>query len=202
MMNRRQLPVASFWVVAALAIVAMSCGPRVDRIPLNDPRLPLDARRWLADAEDEVAIADVSLDDAQRELAEARSFRRYAESLNWPSGAGPCSQRIDSMVDERLALARLEVDLANQRITLARANLVKARAETAVRHDIAAYNLSPITSASEEAREDLEELAHRVEQQRAALDQATTQFWEAYGSFARSGNNNVMWTWEDEEVIH
>lgn len=191
------------WVVMALCVAAAACAPRAARISLHDPRLPLDARRWLADAEDEVAIAAVGLDEAQIGMDEAREFRRYAESLRWPGGGSNASQRLDRMVEERLSLARLEIDLANQRIALARANLVKARAETAVRHDIADYNLEPITAASDEARARLDQLAQEVEHQRAALDEATSQFWEAYGAFARSNNgNNVLWTWEEEHVIH
>ena len=189
------------WLLVAFILLAASCGPRVDRIPLNDPRLPVEARRWLADAEDEVAIAQVGLDEAEEELAEARNFRRYVEALRWPS-AGPAStarQRLDRMVEERLNLARLVVDMSNQRIALAQAMLVRARAETAVRHDIAAYNLDPITEAAGDARDRLDELAQEVERQRATLDQATTQFWESYAAYLQGGgNSNVLWVWEGE----
>ena len=104
------------------------------------------------------------------------------------------------MVRGRIDLASAEIAVANQRMVVAQAQLVRARAETAVRHDITAYDLEPITEAADAAREQLDAAVHEAEQQRIALDEATTQFWEAYGAFLRGGgaNANVLWTWEEE----
>jgi hypothetical protein len=187
-------------LVIAVALLAAGCGPRVARISLHDPRLPLDARRWLADAEDEVAIAGVSLEDAQHVLDEAHQFRDYANALRWPGTAGTARQRLEVMVRDRIDLGNAEVDAATARMNVANAQLIRARAETAVRHDIAAYDLQPITDAADAARQRLDGAVHEVEQRRIALDEATTQFWEAYGAFLRGGgaNANVLWTWEEE----
>jgi hypothetical protein len=189
-------------VAAFLVLLAAGCGPRVARLSLHDPRLPLEARRWLADAEDEVAIAAVSLEEAQHRLEEAHQFRDYASHLNWPGAAGNARQRLDQMVRERIDLANDEVDAANQRVAVAQAQLVRARAETAVRHDIAAYDLEPITAAADAARQQLDAAVQRVEQQQIASDTATTQFWEAYGTYLRgAGANaaaNILWTWTEE----
>jgi hypothetical protein len=187
-------------LVVAVALLAAGCGPRVARISLHDPRLPVEARRWLADAEDEVAIASVSLDDAEHQLEEARQFRDYANALRWPGNAGTARQRLDVMVRNRIDLGNAEVNAATQRMNVANAQLVRARAETAVRHDIRAYDLEPITAAADAARQQLDGAVHEVEQRRIALDEATTQFWEAYGAFLRGGgaNANVLWTWEEE----
>lgn len=187
-------------LVVAVALLAAGCGPRVARISLHDPRLPVEARRWLADAEDEVAIAAVSVEEAEHQRDEAHQFRDYANALRWPGNAGTARQRLEVMVRNRIDLANAEVDAANRRMTVANAQLLRARAETAVRHDIAAYDLQPITDAADAARAQLDEAVHNVEQRRIALDEATTQFWEAYGAFLRGGgaNANVLWTWEEE----
>jgi hypothetical protein len=190
-------------LVAALALfvlLAAGCGPRVARVSLHDPRLPVEARRWLADAEDEVAIAAVGLEEAEHGVDEAHQFRDYANRLNWPGNAATARQRLDQMVRERITLANVELDVAAQRVAVSQAQLVRARAETAVRHDITNYDLEPITEAADAAREQLDDAVHRAEQQRIALDEATTQFWEAYGAFLRGGgaNANVLWTWEEE----
>lgn len=187
-------------LAVAVALLAAGCGPRVDRVSLHDPRLPLEARRWLADAEDEVAIAAVSLEEAQHQLDEARRFRDYANALRWPGNAGTARQRLEVMVRNRIDLASAELDVATQRMSVANAQLVRVRAETSVRHDIAAYDLEPITAAADAARQRLDAAVHAAEQRRIALDEATTQFWEAYGAFLRGGgaNSNVLWTWEEE----
>ena len=58
-----------------LAALASACGPRVARLTLSDPRLPLEARRLLADAEDEVSIAGASLDEAQQRACQRRDLQ-------------------------------------------------------------------------------------------------------------------------------
>lgn len=191
--------ITAFTTLTALALSA-GCGPRVERITLDDARLPLDARRWLADAEDEVAIATAGLDQAQDRLAGAYEFRDYVErdvEPRWSGGATSARQRLEQLVDARLALARLEVNAAEARISLARVMLVRARAETAVRHDIAAYDLEPIVAATEEARAALNAAVRRIEDQRVAVDEATTGWWEAYGEYlAGGGDNSILWVFE------
>jgi hypothetical protein len=189
-------------LVTAVALCA--CGPRVSRIALDDQRLPLEARRWLADAEDEVSIASASHDEARNRLDEAREFRNYVNSdvnPNWPNNAqaSQAESRLERLVQERIRLAQLGVDAAEARIVLAQALLVRARAETAVRHDIAAYDLEPIVEGADDARGDVNEYASRLEQQRIAVDEATTQFWEAYGAYLQGGGaNTVLWSWEPQ----
>ena len=47
-------------------------GLQVDRLSLTDPRLPVDARRWVADAEDAVVVSRARRNAADAELRSAR----------------------------------------------------------------------------------------------------------------------------------
>lgn len=186
-----------------LGLAAAACGPRVAPVSLHDPRLPVEARRWLADAEDEVAIAGAALEEARTELETAEAFKRYVDrdvNPRWPRSAPATAARdkLGDLVRERLALARLEVRAAEKQGDVARARLRQTRAETAVRHDIRAYDLDPLRQATDAARASLAATTQDVEGQRARVDEVTTAFWVAYGAYARSGGrNDVLWGWED-----
>lgn len=198
MIRKRALLIATL----AVACLTSACGPRVARLTLDDPRLPLEARRWLADAEDEISIARASRDEATSALEEAREFRTYVNQTVLPNlprsgAASTAEQRLERMVQERIRVAELDLEAAEARIVLANAMLIRARAETAVRHDLAAYDLEPIVDATDAARREVDELAAELERQRIAVDEATTAWWESYGAYlAADGDSTVLWRWE------
>ena len=190
-------------LVAASALISTHCFPRVDRVALHDPRLTQEARRWLADAEDEVAIADVGLEEALTRQDEAKAFRSYVSRdvhPNWPrsAAANGARERLSALVERRLDLAHIEVESARQRVALAQAMMVRTHAETAVRHDISTYDLTPMDEAVQQERQQLDQLRDRLEQQRAAVDEATVQWWQAYGAYLQSGGaNTILWVWDE-----
>ncbi len=189
--------------IAVMATLSLSCGPRVARLGLNDSRLPVEARRWLADAEDEVSIARAERDEAQVRLDQAQDFRRYVDqdvSSRWPRNAAAASARekLGNMARERIRLAELEFRGTDKRVSVARARLVETRADTAVRHDLASYNMEPLERAVTAARAQLSQTTEMVEAQRARVDEVTTAFWESYAAYLRSGGrNDVLWGWEN-----
>ncbi len=153
MTHRTKSSLRTLWLLLLVASTT-ACGPNIARLSLSDPRLPLEARRWLADAEDEVSITTAGLEEARSNLEESLDFRRYVDrhvDSRWPSGSGSSAarQRLESMVDARIALSRLEVEASEVRILLARAMLVRARAETAVRYDLASHDLEPIVESAD-----------------------------------------------------
>jgi hypothetical protein len=190
-------------LAVASTLVGVHCFPRVDRVALHDPRLTQEARRWLADAEDEVAIADVGLEEALNRQDEAKAFRSYVSRdvhPNWPrsAAASGARERLSALVERRLSLAQVEVDSARQRVALAQAFMVRAHAETAVRHDISTYDLTPMDDAVQRERRRFDQLQDRLEQERAAVDEATVQWWQAYGAYLQSGGaNTVLWVWDE-----
>jgi hypothetical protein len=188
--------------LVALALVAAACGPRVRRLSLSDQRLPVEARRWLADAEDEVSIAAAERDQAQDSLRQAHDFEQYVSrdvNPRWPSSASASGarERLGQLVRERIRLAQIELDVAERRVALARARLVQTRAETAVRHDLASYELDPLNRAVAGAQRALGRTVEQAEAQRARTDEVTGAFWTAYAGYVRSGGrNDVLWGWQ------
>jgi len=200
---QRRYPRPGYLLLAALLLAGSACGPRVARLSLHDRRLPVEARRWLADAEDEVSIAEVELDGAEESLETAQDFKRYVErhvNPRWPrsSAASGAREKLGQLTRDRIALARLELRSAEKQGELARARLVLSRAETAVRHDLSSYNLEPLKRTADSVRSSLAKAVGDVEAQRAKVDQSTISFWGAYGAYVRSGGrNDVLWGWED-----
>lgn len=135
--------ISLFFLTLFAAAFAIACGANVERLSLHDTRLTLDDRRWLADAEDEVSIARAGHAKAVQELEHAREFDRYVNDSvdeHWPraGAASAARDKLENLADERITLAQLEVDAAEENLERAQAQLVRARAETAVRADIAA----------------------------------------------------------------
>ncbi len=74
--------------IAVLVSLMTGCmGLQVDRLSLTDPRLPVDARRWVADAEDAVVISRAKRDEAKRLLI--RVQRSLELTLAAPAFEGP-----------------------------------------------------------------------------------------------------------------
>lgn len=193
------------WAICVVMLASFcGCGSRVARLSLHDYRLPVEARRWLADAEDEVSIAQAELDEADARLEEAEDFRTHVDrevEPRWPSNAAAngARQKLQQLARDRIDLAEQERRTAELRFELAEARLVQTRAETAVRHDIANYDLEPINQSAATARAAVEEAVGQLENQRGRVDQSIAAFWEAYGSYVRSGGrDDVLWGWEDE----
>ena len=51
------LTINGFPHLSLLLFLLVGCGASVERLSLSDPRLPVDARRWVADAEDAVVLS-------------------------------------------------------------------------------------------------------------------------------------------------
>ncbi len=189
MAARRQWSVAATAVVLGLAVGLGACGAGIERIDVHDERLPLDARRWVGDAEDAVTVANAWLEDAELTLSEVRAWR------------GQLSRAQTPMAKALVELGRARVRLAERRVGraeadrgLALAKLDLVNAETAVRHDIELYELAPLREAVTDARAEVEATARAVEDERAVLDQVTTDLWRAYQGYASGGGDTrILW---------
>jgi hypothetical protein len=184
------------WVLA-LSSVLSACGPEVRPLDIHDPRLPAEARRWIADAEDEVGIARTALREARAEAREFRAWRRrLATGTAW---SGPqavtAAQMMQQLTDARVALADREVDRAQAALDLALARRIEANATTAMRHDLAVYELAPIEDRTEAAVSALRGADRAVLAQRQTVGDAETAWWAAYrGYVASGGDTRVLWS--------
>ena len=188
--------------LTCFALLAAACGPNIQRISLLDTRLPLEARRWLADSEDEVAIARAGLEDA---MAELKRLRRYMGQMGqriavaWATGkamgAGQKAvQAFEAYAARRLDMAERRSDAARINLKLALVRLHLAQAETAMRHDLAIYNIRPIVRDVDKQRAALVVLTRRVEELRTQVEGSFNALWVAYRQYVKAGGvTNALW---------
>lgn len=166
----------------------------VAALSLRDPHIPIEARRWLADAEDEVAIAEAMLDDARADLAEQRAYgqeylarvRRVTAGAE-VEGARELPGLFAELADQREELARLRVSAGRVRLDYSRARLTLVRAETAVRHDLGVYEIEPLVAEVERTRSALAAAEAAVEDQRAQLERVADAAWLRFTAYAAAG---------------
>ena len=176
---------------------AGGCGPSVTRLSLTDERLPVDARRWVADAEDAVVVAGAWLSDANRSLADANLWnQRILESPPFVGGNGATAQlhrstMASAVVNERQVAQRL----AQADLDLAKARRMLIYAETAMRHDIAVYNMPPLQAFVDQKLQAVLRLrdTHRKARNKALA--ATDTWWATWKKYVASKNDTrPFWT--------
>lgn len=188
-----------------IILLAAGCGGTdVQRLNLRDPRLPAEARRWLADAEDEVAISRARVDDAERALDELIAYRNSLIARlkdSWIAGKGAAgaagenaSMTFFDYVEKRVSLAELELELARQSLKLAKKRLTQARAETAMRYDLAVYEIGTIVQEVEIKRNEIAALQKQLEDLRVQVENAAGDNWKAYRAYVdKGGVTNSLW---------
>lgn len=168
-----------------LALVLSACASSVKSIDLHDPNVPMDARRFIADAQDAVSISRARLDDAREQYDYAVQWREELTAREmWPKGSETVLSKLEEFADARVEMARLQRVRAEVDLELAEAKYTLTTAETAMRNDIAVYELEPLRATAESTRQRLESTNVRIEEHRAALDKTTQQWWKTYGEFA------------------
>lgn len=174
---------------SSVAALLSACGPSVKPISLHDPVVPIDSRRFIADTQDAVSIAKANRDVAVERLGEMREWRKEMLGIEWPSKASKAVQQLESLADARIELAELELDSADIRLQLAEAKYQLVTAEMAVRHDLATYELEPLRAEADEARGKVKAVSESIIKKRDEIDKLTSEWWEAYRSFASSGGD-------------
>lgn len=130
------------WFAALVAGVGVlsagGCGGSVATIDVHDERLPLEARRWVGDAEDAVTIATAELADAERALAVEEARAKAVPR----AGSSSMAAAWGELAAARVKLAAAEVAQADGARRVARARRDLVLAETAVRYDLGVYELA------------------------------------------------------------
>jgi hypothetical protein len=192
-----------FCLCGVAVLVMMGCGTmEVERLNLRDPRLPIEARRWLADAEDEVAIVRARVENSEASL---EAYKSYRESLisrleeTWTEGkasaqGGAAFTAFLKYGEERVKLAELTLEATRKELQLAKTRLTQARAETAIQYDLAVYEIAPIVHEVELLRKEVALMRGQMEDQRVVVERTASQVWNAYAKFVSSGGNtNALW---------
>lgn len=189
-------------LVSILGVFAGGCAQNLASLSLRDSRLPLEARRWLADAEDEVSIASAQLEDAK---INSDNLQRWLEPMldrvedDWPeskaAAAGEtAAKNFEIYVEKRLLLAQNNVDAAQLALELANQRLRLIRAETAVRYDIAIYETDIIIEKVREIQKEYGQAVRQKEIQQANVEKAMDILWASYQVFVKKGGTtDTLW---------
>lgn len=185
---------ALFILLPLVVVTALGCGQTVKSIDLSDENVPLDARRFVADAQDAVSIARARKDDAMRDLEFARAWRNdLLNAQMWPKGSKPTLDKLQEFTAARVRMFELQYEIADRRLDLAEAKYTLSTAETAMRNDLAVYDLEPLRADTEVIRDDLERLAGQLEDQRITLDTVSQQWWRTYKEFMGSNKSPAFY---------
>ncbi len=176
-----------------LALLLQACGAqKIPRLSPRDARLPTEAARWLADAEDQVEIARAHLDDAKIARTDARTYA--GELANRAAQMGGLTAEVATVNQARQDLRSVEFDAARRKLDLASSRLLLTRAETAMRHDLAVYELEPLIAEVKSRTGRVAEAERLVEEQRALVEQSSDALWHAYGAWVTGGGStNALW---------
>lgn len=179
----------------------VGCGG-VKHLSLTDSRLPIEARRWLADAEDEVAITTARVVDAKKSLKKAEDYQtNVVKKLrkSWTSGRAASEGEkawvaFNTYTEQKVRLAKAILESAETDRTLAELRLKQARAETAMRYDIAVYEIAPIVAEVEAQRKLVAESTKQVEVHRIKLEKTAGVAWQSFYQYAQKGGiTNALW---------
>jgi hypothetical protein len=168
-------------------------GQTVEPLDVQDVSLPIESRRYLADAEDGVIVARARLASVTRKLEDLSTWQdRIDDEVEFSAG-GP-TDALSALAAARVRLGELDVAWADASLDLAEAKLTLATAEQAVLHDLAIYELDPLRIASQEARDRAQRAGGAVQEQQRTVDDLTNRFWAAYAEYAqRGGETRSMW---------
>ncbi len=176
-------PLALLLMLVMLAGVTSACSG-VTPIGLHDTYVPLEGRKLVADAQDAVSIARARLDDAKALEAEVKKWEgRFGEG-GWPEDAG-AKTALGQLSAARLELANLERSEAEIALELAEGKLELVTAQTAIRHDLATYELEPLRKRVEGTLARLADVRGGLGLKRKELDDLTAAWWEKYSAMVK-----------------
>lgn len=198
-MNRPLRPAAAprALTLCALCALFIGCGPAVTPLALDDSRLPRETRRFVGDAEDAVTVARARVSDARAERRSRAAARDALLAAPPFPGAGPAmtaTTQQSALADARVDLADAALEAAEAALALAEARLTLTYAESAVRHDLAVYDLAPLRARVEAARDAALAAEDTARLRRQAVEDATTAWWTAWrGYLAAGGDARAYW---------
>ena len=186
-----------YLLVVLIALSAACSGkqlPEVKQLSLRDPRLSLEARRWLADSEDEVVIARAGVEMAQARLMQIEDYKHtLTEEEVFLPGPGnkanvdQVEQSLYAYVESELVLEEAQLSAAKKALELANARLTQVRAETAIRYDLAVYPMEPIVQHVEELKSEVATANGMLEDLRINVETRAAQLWRDYAKFVQQG---------------
>jgi len=180
-------------VAAAIACAAGCGGNGVKPLNPKDPTLPLQARQWVADAEDGVIAARVRL---RRARAEQSAVAEWASDLKKRLEHTPASLRkaLAKMLDAHTKLRELSVRYAQAGESFAEAKYRAINAEQAVKLNTARADLAALRGRAAKAQDGLRDARKKLWKQRERVEVETDAWWRAYAEYvAGGGDTRALW---------
>ena len=178
--------------VVCSATLLSGCAKTVKPISIRNPVLSFESRRLLADTQDTMSIRRAERDDAKLALANAAQRREEMLGREWPANASGAVGKLRALEDGRVSYAELTLDHAQAALDLAEAKYAYTTAQTAMRHDLAIYELEPLEASVDSSRSRLEQLSKELETRRPELDKLETSWWQAYSAFVKGGGDSKV----------
>lgn len=180
-----------------LLLLMCACAPRTPAaLSPTNPELPLEGRRLLAAAEDDVEIMRMDAATARRAVDEAeqrrKKDRKRVEAL---AGADTTSlsAAVDAMHDARIRHARAMESVAQSNLDLAIARRDRTMAEATIRYDLGARNLDPLDAAVEAALQKLLAARTEADEAEAVVESSTADMWSRWKAFVDAGGETLAW---------
>ncbi len=191
----------SFVLLVAFSLSA--CGQTVQPLSLRDPAIPLEARKLLADTQDAVSIARLKRDGALRKRRRVLEWQKdMVEERTWPKDASAAKTKLVELAVARVTLAEDELMVAEKGLALSEAKYTLLIAQTAMRNDLAIYELKPLEDDVDLIRSELTTSTEKLLAQIDKVDKLTSSWWNAYSGFvAKGGNSRVFYLSSAKEPV-
>ena len=147
----------------------------------------------------DVAVARARVYDAKKQLARLESYLdRLEDTEVFPKSAGSEAVNVSKAflyyTEERVELKEMELEGAGIALKLAQDRLTQVRAETAMRYDLAVYEMESIISDVETRKKEVAKIQFDIEEQRATVEKAADTLWVTYGHYVGKGKTtDAFW---------
>jgi hypothetical protein len=168
----------------------MGCQKKIQEISLSDKRLPAEARQKIADAQDAQIVARVRLDQALAQLQQAQEKQLRSLKLN----LGSANASFQQLCSAKVNLADLQVKLSQAELTLTQKRLQLVYAQTAMRYDLAVYEIAGLEQEVEQLKTKFLSLRSQVQSSKTEWERTLNAWWTAYGQMGNQ--NQAYWSFE------
>ena len=176
------------------SLIQCACSQEVRTLSASDQRLPNVAKQRIADAEDAVLISRSQYEDAQSKYESA--LLKSNKFNQKPPNLGQATSLAKKLHAAQLNLRSLETHYAEVDYELSKSRLELVYAQTALRYDLAVYNLDPLTKSVDRWRAALLKLRKEKKQATAQMKDLVDQWWSSYQNFAKSTGTQAFWVHE------